>query len=507
MYIIGIDIGTGSTKAVALDEHGNTLISAQIPYPTLSPGPGLSEQDPEVIWAAFTKCVARITTSLSIPPEAIALSSAMHSLICVSETGQPLANMITWADNRSAEVAGKLKNSPLGKKLYAETGTPVHAMAPLCKLLWMKENDAELFGKTAKFISIKEYCWFRMFSKFETDYSIASATGLFDINRCKWHADALELVGINDSRLSTPENTSFFRSGIKETVAVEMNLPSSTKVVIGGSDGCLANVGSFATEPGIAALTIGTSGAIRVAGHTAAVDVEFMPFNYRLDEKTFISGGPINNGGAALKWYAESILQRTLSSEADYEAILKPAESVPPGSDGLVFLPYIQGERAPIWNSDTCGVFFGITSRHKQIHFTRAVLEGITFSLFQIARSLKKSGLDIFEIRVSGGFVKSKFWVQLLADIFGKRVRLASGDDASAIGAAMIAMKALGMTTPAENGSHSIVFDPDPEAHEVYMQRTFPMYENLYKALVGEMKTFHENRTESTDTLQHSSLK
>jgi gluconokinase len=498
MYVIGIDIGTGSTKAVALEQTGDVLVTAQVPYPTINSVPGISEQDPETVWLAFVKCISRITTTLTEVPAAICMSSAMHSLICVDKDGSALSNMITWADNRSAGVAAKLQNTALGKKLYEETGTPVHAMSPLCKIMWLKENNQELFLRTKKFISIKEYCWFRMFADFEVDYSIASATGLFNITSRKWNAASLNFLGIDESSLSRPVNTNWKRSDLKTEAIALFNIPSDTTVVIGGSDGCLANVGSFATEPGVAALTIGTSGAIRVAGKSPVVNASSMPFNYLLNENIYISGGPINNGGVALKWYAEGLLKKQLNTSEDYHQLLSPVESVPAGCNGLVFLPYLLGERAPIWNSDTCGVFFGVTAQHRQEHFTRAVLEGITFSLYQIARSLEDGGLDIREVHVSGGFVRSKQWVQLLCNVFGKRICLMNIDDASAIGAGLIAMEALGISHEIEKSSRNevTVFEPDEAEHALYRHKYFPMYENLYRVLMLEMKIFHENMTD-----------
>jgi gluconokinase len=498
MYVIGIDIGTGSTKAVALDGSGNVLVTAQVPYPTMNSIPGVSEQDPEVVWSAFVTCISRITTSLKTAPASISLSSAMHSLICVNAEGRALSNMITWADRRSAAVADQLKNSAQGKMLYQETGTPIHPMSPLCKLLWLRRDQPELFEKSKKFISIKEYFWYKMFGVFEVDYSIASATGLFNINSCEWHTDALQLIQIDESRLSTPVNTNWFRSGVDGNICSILNISSDLKILIGGSDGCLANVGSFATEKGVAALTIGTSGAIRVAGDSPVINTSYMPFNYRLNDKTFISGGPINNGGIALKWYAESLLKKSLATRGDYDDLLAALDNVSPGCNGLVFLPYLLGERAPIWNSESCGVFFGITAQHKQEHFTKAVIEGITFSLYQIAKTLEEGGLEIREVHVSGGFVRSSSWVQLLADVFGKRVCLQNIDDASAIGAAMIAMEALNIPNVVNEviGREPKIFEPDMNVHKLYRNKYFPMYESLYRALVLEMKIHHDNNVE-----------
>ncbi len=215
---------------------------------------------------------------------------------------------------------------------------------------------------------------------------------------------------------------------------------------------------------GTAALTIGTSGAIRVASKTPTVDFSGMNFNYRLDEETFISGGPINNGGVILKWYAEKFLKKTLATGDDYDDILNDLKETPAGSDGLIFLPYLLGERAPIWNSDSCGVFFGIRTRHTQEHFTRAVLEGICMALFHIGNTMEEAGLVIDRIHVSGGFVRSHDWLQLLADIFGKPVVLIREEDASAIGAIYLAMKGQSIITSYDQllPGKSLTFSPDP---------------------------------------------
>jgi gluconokinase len=168
-YILGIDIGTGSTKGVGLSLKGAALASAQHHYLINQPQPGYSEQDPETIWQAFVNCVKEVVGQLKRPPVAVSFSSAMHSLIPVDEQGTALHPMITWADVRSEKIASKLRSSPQGEAIYRQTGTPIHPMTPLCKLIWLRENEEDLFNKTAKFISIKEYLWYRLFKRFEVD--------------------------------------------------------------------------------------------------------------------------------------------------------------------------------------------------------------------------------------------------------------------------------------------------------------------------------------------------
>lgn len=483
-YILGIDIGTGSTKAVAINQKGEALFTTQASYPTVSRKPGYSEQDPELLWHALAKCLNAMLDHFKQQPSGVSLSSAMHSVIAVDTSGNALANMITWADNRSAAIANRIRLSAEAEMLYKKTGTPLHTMSPLCKIIWLKENESELFEKTHKFISIKEFIWHKLFNVFEIDHSIASATGLFDIETLSWNDNALLLAGISRDKLSVPVRTEHQRKGIQPSAKVLTKISEDVPFIIGASDGCMANLGSFATDPGVAALTIGTSGAIRVGNTKPTYNFNAMNFNYVLDDKTYISGGPINNGGIILKWYIQTFLNKDLSAEGSYENILNQMDTIAPGADGLIFLPYLLGERAPIWNSDARGVFFGISNRHQQAHFTRAVIEGITMALYHVADGLEHSGLSINQINVSGGFVRSKAWIQILANIFNKKVCLINPEDASALGAAYMALKSLAVISSydALMPEHITTFLPEPEVHQRY-KKNFSTYKKIYENL------------------------
>lgn len=485
-YILGIDIGTGSTKAVALDLAYHPVDSCQRHYPTYSPVSNASEQDPEEIWGALVWCINEMFDRYDAAPAAIGLSSAMHSLIMVDAEGKAIAPMMTWADSRSAELAEKLKATTEGQAIYKITGTPVHAMSPLCKLLWLKQNEPGLFQSAYKFISIKEYIWYRLFNVYEVDHSIASCTGLFDIRRLVWSPEALGLVQVGPERLSEPVSTGYVRKGFAASAEALSRL-QKVPFVIGASDGCLANLGSDAIAPGIAAVTIGTSGAVRVAG-TAPVYNEAMTFSYILDEQTFICGGPVNNGGIALQWLLKNVFGKTELLPADYDLLFEQIAFIGPGSEGLFFLPYLTGERAPIWDASSSGTFFGLRLHHGQAHFGRAVLEGICYALNDVLGTVEQYTGEVCQIHVSGGFVHSAVWMQLLADITGKDIVLIQTEDASAIGAAFIAAGAIGLEKgyPAASETERITVVPDPERHRNY-QQYFLTYQQLYLALKDMM--------------------
>jgi len=494
-YILGIDIGTGSTKAVAVDLKYNAFDSSQCFYQTQSPHQGYSEQHPELIWQAFRESISSIVEKLGSAPITISLSSAMHSLIAVDNNGEALIPMMTWADQRSAAIAERLLSDDTGLELYKETGTPIHPMSPLCKIIWIRENQPEIFEKAAKFISIKEYIWHRLFKHFEADHSIASCTGLMDVQQMKWSKKALACAGIGEERLSVLCGTSYSRKDFDPEVLPF--LEAGTPFVIGASDGCLANLGSGAFRPGLAALTIGTSGALRVASDKAVLSIKGMTFSYHLDESIFINGGAVNNGGVALKWHLKNLLGKETLSAEDYDTALRAAESVKAGADGLIFLPYLQGERAPIWDSKSCGNFFGINLNHHQQHFTRAVVEGICFALNDVLLSLTESGQPVAELKVSGGFVSSPVWLQIMANITGKKLIKVNTEDASATGAAYLAVKAIGLEEdyPSPHHEEMVFVEPDGQEHEIY-KKYFKIYKKLYQNLKGTMHELHDLQNE-----------
>ena len=482
-YVIGIDIGTTNTKAVAFTETGQVLGNVETSYPVFTDATGAHELEPHALFDAALTVLLQITEKLD-PAEAAAVSfsCAMHSLILVGEDGKPLTRAMTWADRRSEPYAAALKDSELGRRLYRQTGTPIHAMSPLCKLLWLKDRQPELFRKAAKFISIKEYIWWRFLGQYQVDHSLASATGLFDIRALEWSAEALEHVGIRADRLSTPVPTTHRESELLSTWRT-MGLVRGTPFVIGGSDGCLANLGTGAVRPGATALTIGTSGAVRMATLAPADDPGMRLFNYILTEGRYIVGGATNNGGNAVQWYADLV-------EGNHDAVTLDtlaagAGRVAPGADGLIFLPYLLGERAPVWDADARGVYFGVGALHRREHFTRATLEGISYGLRQIGASLEETVGPVEQIYASGGFTRNRDWLQLIADIFQKRVCVNALADASAIGAAMLAWVALGVLSLEETAglaAVSDIYEPVADLATVY-QHNYHIFSQLYGRL------------------------
>ena len=359
-------------------------------------------------------------------------------------------------------------------------------MSPLCKLLWIKEERQDIYTTAHKFIGIKEWVFYRFFGQYLIDYSIASATGLFDIYNFNWNAEALKLTGLTPDRLSTPVRTTHMVKGLAKEYADLLNIDQTTPFIIGASDGCLANVGSGALQPGDVSLTIGTSGAVRMMAARPQHDVKERIFNYILTEQWYVSGGPINNGGTLLRWYAEHFLGRSFEKTADFDWFIQQAAQVPAGADGLVFLPYVQGERAPVWDANAKGVYFGIHAKHTQAHFMRAIIEGINNALYQVTQSIEETIGPVKNIYASGGFTQSPLWLQWMADLFGKNITISSTADASAVGAAILGLQALEvrdtLTHPGKAAQPEVQFTPDEQQHKAYL-RNFSVYSTLYDRL------------------------
>jgi len=491
-YFIGIDIGTTHSKAIALQSDGFIAATASAGYEAITGPDGRHELDPLQIFDAVLAVLHQVlsgTVKAGLNKDAlagIAFSSAMHSLIAVDDTGTPLTNCITWADLRSQPQAARLKATPTAKEIYQHTGLPIHPMSPLCKLIWMQETNAALHKQAAKFIGIKEYVLHRLTGRYLIDQSIATATGLFDLHTRNWYAPSLQLAGIDQNRLSNPVSTTTIITGIAKEYADLTGLPADVNIVIGASDGCLANVGSNALEPGDLSITIGTSGAVRMITDRPVTDDEGRVFNYILDEQHYVCGGPLNNGGALVEWYAQQWLQRNTRNEEEMKWFIDQAASVPAGAEGLLMLPYVRGERAPVWDAAAKGAFIGMDHRHTQAHAMRAVLEGINYSVYDIALAVKQTVGYTKNIYVSGGFIKSPQWVQWLADLLGERLLVTVAADASAMGAAIMGWIAVGelsdLSAARKFFQAAESYEPDARNHQL-LQQYYKVYTHLYKSL------------------------
>ncbi len=489
-YAIGVDMGTTSTKSVLFEVNGTIVASHGIEYPLHSPAPNVAEQDPEQIFEAVLDTIAQVVAKSGIDPAQIAcvsFSSAMHSVIAMDGEGTPITACITWADNRSAKWTEKIKADWNGHELYRRTGTPIHPMSPLSKLTWLRHEEQELFERTRKFISIKEYVFFKLFGCYVIDHSIASATGLMNLEQLQWDEEALQVAGVTPERLSELVPTTYQLRGMASDYAKWTGLDVDTPFIVGASDGVLSNLGVDAINPGIAAVTIGTSGAIRMVIDKPATDVFGRTFCYALTENHWVVGGAVNNGGMIFRWIKEQLgyeeVEEAKRQSVDaYELLTNLAARVEPGSDGLIFHPYFAGERAPLWSANARGSYFGLGLHHKKEHLVRAALEGVVYNLYSVLLALEDLTGKPAKILATGGFARSELWRQMMSDIFDQELYVPESIESSCLGAVILGLYSLGLVDSLDVVKHMVgashYHKPDPASVEKYKE-LMPIYLQL----------------------------
>ena len=493
---IGVDVGTTGVRAIAYEASGVNLAASEAFYPLRTPHPDWAEERPSEILAATEQVVREVADALRYQgrtPSGIALSTVMHSLIPLDAEKQPLTDMQTWADSRSADIVRTLKEEEpaLCRSFYERTGCPMHACYPLAKILWLKRNRPALFERVKFVGSIKDHLFHAFTGEFLLDRSTASTTALYNAHELVWDAEILNFIGIAEDMLPPVVSTTETRP-MAEAAATRMHLAPGLPVVIGATDGVLVNVGIGAVSAGQLSATIGTSGAVRMLVGEPRTDEAMRTWCYNLVDGLWVAGGAINNGGMILRWMRDKIChfskEQMAALDVDgYDLMTMKASKVPAGSDGLILLPFFTGERAPYWNSDLRGMFFGLSLNHSRSHMIRAVMEGICYGMYAVFDALREFG-EVRDIRASGSFTKSPLWMQILADVLGEPLVLPDNSEGAAYGAAVLGFISAGELAGIADTANLVhpkkVYAPDPANTKTYAQLadiSGRLYHNLQK--------------------------
>ena len=493
--VLGVDIGTTSAKAVAFDADARELGRGEAGYPLLEPEHGQAVQDPAVVVDATLAAIRAATTAAreqGAQIAALSFSGALHSLVGLDAQGRALTPLVTWGDMRATEQAERLRAEH--PELHDRTGTPLHPMSPLPKLVWFAEHEAETFSAVRRWAGIKELVVARLTGTWAVDHSVASATGLLNLRELDWDDEALAIAGI-DAKALSPLVPTTHRLELDAACAADLGLEGGVALIVGAADGPLANLGVGAVHHGVAACSIGTSGALRLMVERPAVDPQRRVFCYALLPGHWIVGGAINNGGAVLRWAGEA-LAPDLGPHAEGH-LLELAADVPAGSEGLLMLPYLLSERAPHWSTVPRGAYVGLTRHHGRGHLVRAALEGVCLQLAVVLASVRDAGNEVGEIRATGGFARSDLWRQMLADALGMPIGFPAGHEGSAFGAALLAMDALGMVDGIDRAAGLVeiedVVEPEAGAAAVYAD-LLPTFTSLYDALEPAFRALQRHR-------------
>ena len=496
---MGIDIGTTGVRSALFDVKGLQVGIAYKEYPMLSTQPGMAELDPSTILSSIMEvvrdCIQK-TGTISGSICAIGLSTQLFSLLAVDKEGNCLTNVLTWADNRSIKEAEYISQHYDCTGLYNVTGCRVqHPMYPLSKILWLKKAYPEMFSKVYKFVSIKEYVLYMLFSEFVIDYTDASTTACFNIHTFNWNEEILsEILGIKKNRFGEPVECVYTLKGMKKEFAEAMGVRTDIPVVVGSGDGIMANVGCGVFDNTAMSCTIGTSGAIRIAVPEPLLDPQQRTWCYCFTKDTWVAGGAINNGGIVLKWLRDNFKEQFRSDAQQngcssiYSLFDKFAGQIAAGCEGLIFLPLLTGERSPNWNATARGVLYGLELSHDRRHFVKAAMEGVIYRMYSVYEAMTSINDHVQQIRANGGYTASDIWLQIQADVFGKEIAVAGVEEAAVFGVAYTAMVAVGEISSLKQFLPAMevkkIIRPIEANTEIY-RRSYQQFKDLYKKIYG----------------------
>jgi xylulokinase len=484
--LLGLDVGTSGVRCVAIDESGRLVTSASEEYPLLSPHPGWSEQHPEDWWAATCRVIERVAAAVGNDVRGIGLAGQMHGAVFLDEHDDVIRPAILWNDQRTPPQCDAITERVGARRLTEITGNPALTGFQAPKILWLRDEEPDAYRRVAQVLLPKDYIRLRLTGERVTDASDAAGTLLLDLKRRDWSTEILKALDVPREWLPQvhegPDQSGFVQSEI----AKQLGLPDALPVAAGGGDNAASAVGNGIIRNGLASCSIGTSGVLFAHSDTLVTDpsgrlhafCHAVPGRYHLMGVTLAAG-------ASLRWW------RDLVGKSDYEDLTAVAAQTPPGAEGLLFLPYLTGERTPHLDPLARGAFIGLTARHGLGHLTRAVMEGVAFSLRDSLEIMVTLGAAPSEIRATGGGSRSVFWRQILADVLHRPIVRTTADEGPAYGAAMLAGVASGTYGSVEEACAGITLRPEIEEPEPGRSRLYDeiyvMYRDAYPATAATM--------------------
>lgn len=495
-FVVGIDIGTSACKALLIDDQGHVAGRALEENPLFTPQPGWAEQNPEDWWQAVKITIQGVLKDFNHINDirAIGLSGQMHGLVALDKDAMVLRPCILWNDQRTGRQCQEIHDRAGGVEgLLKLTNNRMLPGYTGGKILWLRQNEPRIYEKMRMILNPKDYIRYRLTGGYATEVSDASGTGLFNVRERDWSYRLLELLDIPKDSLPHCYESPEVSGRVTSSVASELGLPTGLPVAGGGGDAVVQTTGTGLVEPGILGTTIGTAGIVAMALDRCYDNPEgkLQVFCNNTPNKWHTMGVTLAAGGS-LRWFRDVLggAEREVSQwtgEDVYEILGRQASKADPGSEGLLFLPYLIGERCPHADPLARGAFIGLTLRHNRCHILRSVFEGVIFSLRDVAESIREMGVAITQIRTSGGGALSDLWRQIHADAFNSEVVTVSGSgEGGAYGAALVAGAGVGVWPSVEEAVRVVSVEtkdlPIPEHADVY-NRLFPIYQGLYNTL------------------------
>ncbi len=500
-YLLGFDVGTTGSKALLIDEAGNVVGRALSEYPLSTPRPNWAEQDPRDWWDATVAATHSVLAEAEISGEqvdGVGLSGQMHGSVFLDKDDEVIRPAILWCDQRTAEQCQWITATVGEADIVKETCNPVLTGFTAPKIIWLRDNEPENYGRVRKVLLPKDYIRFRLTGEYATEVSDASGTSLFNVPQRRWSQLILDRIDLPIDFLPQVYESPEVTGTISTQVAELTGLKAGTPVVGGGGDQAAGAVGNGIVQTGVVSSTVGTSGVVFAYLDKPLMDEQLRThtFCHAVPGKWHVMGVMLSAGGS-LRWLRDSLCAAEQAVAANtgrdpYEYMTAAAATVPPGSEGLLFLPYLTGERTPYPNPDATGVFFGLTLRHTKAHMIRAVMEGVAMGLRDSLEIIKDMGVELTQIRASGGGARSQLWRQIQADVTGWPHCTINVDEGPALGVALLAGVGVGTynsVAEACQATIAVVDEVEPDAaRQQWYQGYYQLYGQLYRQLEGSFE-------------------
>jgi len=500
-YLLGIDIGTSGTKTVLFDENGNTVSSATEEYPLYQPHIGWAEQLPEDWWKATVESIRKVIQKSGVKAsdvKAIGLSGQMHGMVLLDKFGEVMRPAIIWCDQRTQKECDQITEIIGKERLIEITANPALTGFTASKVMWVKNNQPEIYEKIDKILLPKDYIRYRLTGEFASEVSDASGTQFLDIPKRTWSKEVLEKLEVDYDWMPPVYESQEVTGRISKTVADLLGLEEGTPVVGGGGDQAAGAVGNGIVKPGVISSTIGTSGVVFAFLDKISIDPLGRVHTFcHAVPNTWHVMGVTQGAGLSLQWMRNNFggMERELAKFIDvdpYVLLGQEAEKAAPGCDGLIYLPYLMGERTPHLDPYAKGVFFGISAKHGRNEMIRSVMEGVAYSLRDCLEIIKGMGVEVKQVRASGGGARSSLWRQMQADIFNTSISTINSNEGPALGAAILAGVGAGIYSNVPEACEAIIKltntqEPIEENVRVYNQY-YEVYAELYQALKASFR-------------------
>lgn len=485
---VGIDLGTTGIKVVFMDTEGELIASDSLEYSISNPKPEQAEQNPSDWWKALktiTGSIIRGTPNLKSRIACVGIAGQMHTHVYLDKNNNILRNAITWMDQRSQDIVERV-NSIQGNKdlIFEKTGNFLTTTYSAPNIMWIKQEEPQVYNKTEKILLAKDYVKFKLTGEMSTDYSDAIGTLLFDTQKKNWTPELFDLFNLNITMMPEVGKSKEIMGEITSQAAEATGLPAGTPVINGSADHAATALGAGVVSPGDVAAILGTAGVVSVVSDVPVGDPEERIFcwNYCLEDK-WVNLAPMQTAGASLNWFKKAFDPK---DEDVFKIYDKESSNISAGSEGLIFLPYLMGERAPIWDSDARGVFFGVRMDHTKYHFAKAVMEGVGFAFKQNIEVMESLDTNVEEMKFLGGGSKSEEWIEIMSKILGKKIYPVRGAETGGLGISILCGLGLGIYNSPEDAAEILTqkgreyyVSEIPEAYKINYEKFKKLYKNI----------------------------